>query len=311
MNSLITKLEEQNPFNSTLIFARALLAFGTLMTLISNDISTLLNRDVLLHGAIYESRFLIVEHISIFKITTPLWGKTACIIILLFVISGFLPRISCILHAWVSLSICNSITVLDGGDQVTSNITLLLLPVCILDRRVNAWIINNETVAPLRNIFCNTFFFLVKLQMAVIYLHAATGKLGQEEWLTGTPLYYWFTHNTFGASPSIYTVIEFFTLSKYTPVLTWSVLFLELGLFACILATDKGIKQIFLFLGIGFHFMIIVIHGLPSFFFAMLAGLLLYLDKEGSVANALSSRARNIWPAGKPKPVVVRSETSY
>jgi hypothetical protein len=68
-----------------------------------------------------------------------------------------------------------------------------------------------------------------------------------------------------------------------------SIIFLELGLFACILATNKRILMLLFFLGILFHFSIFILHGLISFMFPMIGALILYLDKNNYVFNYLKT----------------------
>jgi antimicrobial peptide system SdpB family protein len=215
-------------------------------------------------------------------------AKWICITLLLFAISGLLPQLSILLQTWAHTSICNSFFELDGGDQIAANMCLLLIPICLLDKRINAW---KNTDLGLRlniNIFCNVFFFLLMLQVAVIYFHAGAGKLNVEEWLDGTCIYYWTTNNVFGAPEFIQPFLNLFTLSGAAPILSWGVIFLELSLFGCLFATNVKIKRLFLLLGILFHFSIFVVHGLASFFLSTSGALILFLDSENYIFNKLS-----------------------
>ena len=110
-----------------------------------------------------------------------------------------------------------------------------------------------------------------------------SGKLYNNEWKDGTCAYYWFTNNVFGAPLYLQKFYNLLTLSSFTPIITWSVIILELGLFACILATNKNIKKTFLILGLLFHFSIAITHGLVTFFCSMAAALILYLDDENKI----------------------------
>jgi antimicrobial peptide system SdpB family protein len=210
-------------------------------------------------------------------------GTFISVIILLAVLTGYYPRITIIFQTWVHLSLCNTLILIEGGDQVASNLSLLLIPICILDSRKNQWdnstINNNEQI----NIFSNIYYFLIRLQIAVIYLHAGIGKLAREEWLDGTCLYYWCTHSVFGAPNYLQKIFSIITLSKFTPIFSWAVIFLEIGLFSCILATNKSIKRFFLFSGVLFHFGIMLTHGLVTFFCSMVGALILYLDNENII----------------------------
>jgi antimicrobial peptide system SdpB family protein len=220
--------------------------------------------------------------LSIFVIFGVTAGKYVSLCILFFVISGYIPRISIFLQVWVHLSICNSLIIIEGGEQIASNLCILLIPICIFDSRYNQW--NTAKIKKAHqknaNIFLNVYSFLIRLQVAIIYLHAAIGKLFQDDWLDGTCLYYWTTNNVFGTSSSLQYMLSYITLSDFAPILSWSVIFFELGLFACIFATKKHVRRFFLFSGILFHFSILFTHGLVEFFFSMCAALILYLDFE-------------------------------
>lgn len=63
-------------------------------------------------------------------------------------------------------------------------------------------------------------------------------------------------------------------------VITWSVLALEFVLAAAVFATAR-LRLVLLPFAVGFHFGIIVFHGLSSFFLSMAGALLLYLWPVG------------------------------
>ncbi len=282
MKNLILQLEHKPVFNSRLALARTILALSTLLLLCFNDIHESLRTELLSEpGKITISPLL--QCYSIFHVFPPVLAKSISILILLFSISGFLPQISALLHAWVAVSVCNSFLVIEGGDQVASNLCLLIAPLCMLDNRINQWqkvqpIVSNTRKAI--NVFANVYYCLIVVQVAVIYLHAAVGKLYQDEWLNGTGMYYWFTNNVFGAPIYLQWIYSKIALSVFVPLMSWGVIIFELGLFACILATSSKLRRAFLISGIIFHFGIAITHGLPIFFFAMTGALILYLDSE-------------------------------
>jgi len=121
--------------------------------------------------------------------------------------------------------------------------------------------------------------------MCLVYFHAGVGKIGKEEWSNGTAVYYWFNDPTFGMPDFVRPLLEPILANPLGVItVTWGVIFLEILLFMAIIMNDK--PRYFLFYpGLAFHLLIIVIHGLFSFFFAMAGGLLLYLwvDNEYSV----------------------------
>jgi antimicrobial peptide system SdpB family protein len=285
MNDLISRLETKRAFVNRIAFVRLLLALNAMLLLLFTDITRAVDYSLLGIQGVQDSFF---KPLSVFVIFGAVNGKWVCIFILLFVVTGYLPRISIFLQVWVHLSICNSLIIIEGGDQIASNLSILLIPFCVLDPRSNQW--SQPPVGFLNknaNIFLNVYSFLIRLQVAIIYLHAATGKVVQADWLDGTCLYYWTTNNVFGTSLPLQHILNYFTLSNFAPVLSWSVIFFELGLFACILATQKNVRRLFLFSGILFHFSILVTHGLVEFFFSMCAALILYLDWEDHIQNRL------------------------
>jgi hypothetical protein len=71
--------------------------------------------------------------------------------------------------------------------------------------------------------------------------------------------------------------------------LTWGVIFFEFLLFLALFINKKYYKYL-LAAGLIFHFAIIVIHGLSSFFLAMAAALIFYLAPLGTNFKRLKLR---------------------
>ncbi|NSL87599.1 hypothetical protein ECE50_012200 [Chitinophaga sp. Mgbs1] len=205
-----------------------------------------------------------------------------------------MPQVTSFLHLWVSLSITNTVIVVDGGDQIAANLACLLIPLCVTDPRVNQWSAPKLPGRPGINVFCNVALFFIQVQAAIIYLNAGIGKLYTVEWKEGTALYYWISHTIIGAPDWLRNIYETATLSDWVTLLTWGVIIFEIGMFACIFANGK-VKTIFLVLGFLFHFLIILTHGLLSFFFSMAALLVIYLDDANHsvrIINGLKNRIR-------------------
>lgn len=285
MNKIIYLFERKNIFTPKIAFVRTLLAIGTLLTLISNDIHELTNLSLISHDDIVSLKSLIFKHYSIFEMLGLYWGKIVSVLILFIACTGYIPQISSFLQAWVNFSICNSFLIVEGGDQIAANICILLIPICLFDNRLNQW---NKEVNDLSqkrkliNIFFNVYYFLIYIQVAVIYLHSSIGKFYKEEWRDGTCLYYWFTNNLFGAPIWLQKIYNIITLSTFAPIFSWSIMIFELCLFGCLFST-KRVRKFFLISGLIFHFGIIITHGLISFFFSMAAALILYLDDKNII----------------------------
>lgn len=292
MSSLISKMNNNgsavvnyltaiNPFSNVYGLARSLLALGTFLTVASSS------TEILFRPAVGVEEFPIRQGlagtISIFslfpqKLVIAKWISLA---ILALVISGWRPRFTGILHWWVSYSFMSSAILVDGGDQVTAILCLMLIPVTLMDDRKWHWDSSTVTHVSSKNIYkllvANSTIKIIRLQIAVIYLHSAVAKCVVPEWENGTALYYWFTDPMFGAPDWLRPLIMKIVLNSFSvTILTWSIIVLEFALFAGLLAKRKY-RSVLLVSGIGFHLGIALIHGLVSFALAMFAALIIFL----------------------------------
>lgn len=269
------------PYTNVIGLTRSLLATGLLLTLFFTPIEyiitqltdgTLLNP--LLNPVVPINKYnffllLGIEHIG--------FMKYAAMVVLILVISGYLPQLTCLLHWWVAVSFMLSSSAIDGGDQIHANLSFLLIPLCLTDPRANHWFASeNPRKSPLN--FVGYFsVWLIKIQMVVIYFHASVGKYGVSEWANGTSIYYWLYHSVFGM-PKYLEGFTYYLLSQgfIVTALTYGVLVFEMIMAAAIFMSRKR-RNYLLPLAISFHFLIILYHGIFSFFFSMLAGLIIYL----------------------------------
>ncbi len=256
-------------------FARSLLAIGLLLTLLFNPIDVLIPAPYLAsfnQGSIkFHSNFFLIFGPRFLFLT-----RILAIALLIMVVSGYFMQLTSILHFWITASLVLVKATYLGGDNVNMLLTLLLVPVCIFDTRKNHW----DTPGPADHFgsnIQNLFLFLVKIQVAWIYLDSVWLKLHVKEWRNGTVLYYWFNHNFFGLNPPFSVMVK--PLLERLPVsvsITWGALIFEVLLAIGFLFSAK-VKMVLLKWGIVFHFMILLIHGLAWLFFAMSAALFLYL----------------------------------
>lgn len=287
----------QNIYKSnTITFARMLLALCFLTTLLFSSINDLFPAQHIaqlktnFHGCSKLNIYLWFDNIQIPYLIS--------IITLGLVVSGIYPRLTCLLQTWISYSIYNSMLVTDGGDQINIILTFLLIPICLLDNRKNGWIINSN-----QNVNSNSFFLynasialvFIQIQMAVLYFNASVTKMFAPEWLNGTAVYYWFNDPTFGAPDWLDYCIGFLFKNDYTVTfINWSVMLLEIMLFVGIFLKQKY-KSLLFVLAFIFHFLIFVIHGLPSFGLSMTAGLILfYLELDKTIIENYKSIKINI-----------------
>lgn len=286
--SVYTRIFEQNsPFSIKLSLSRSSLALSTLLTFLFNSTSVLFPSNIQetvprsYIGSINLFHLFFHDNIPLLKIFS--------IIVLSLVIIGWRPRFTGILHWWVSYTFFTMSDIVDGGDQINTILCFILIPITIMDNRKNHWILSDNTDInnSYKNIMGNTLFLIASVQMSYLYFQSLIEKLKINQWVDGTSLYYWLTHNIFGAPEWIRFLIMPLLFNGLTLVLiTWAVLFIEMVLFAAIFMSNSRKVKI-LFIGIMFHLSIAIVHGLISFFLSMTAGLILYLLPSETKYNVL------------------------
>lgn len=268
----------QKKFDTPILgLARATLALGTLITLLFTKIDLLFDKATFEKLSETNSYLVHINLFRIFGFENLYTAKIIAIVILISVIAGYFPRITGILHWWVAFSFNSQSILVDGGDQLTSVLTCLLIPVTILDGRQNHWRIDKKLNNFNTNLIGNGFLLIIGFQMSIVYLQAALDKLYKlNEWMSGTALYYYLNDPLFGAPDWLMYFIRPLLHSEFIFLLSWSVIILELLLFIAMFRTDSS-KVILFYLGLLFHLAIIFSFGLVSFFFAMAGGLIIYL----------------------------------
>ncbi|WP_168196204.1 sporulation-delaying protein SdpB family protein [Echinicola soli] len=286
-----------NPVNTVYGIGRTLLASSTLITLLANSPDVLFPQTIQVVEApvsplVGMSLFnLLVDHLVI--------AKLLAIISLITVIIGIYPRYTGILHWYVAFSFFSACKVIDGGDHANSVLTLMIVPLTLLDNRKWHWKSPKQETNPpiLQNTIAWSFVMLIRVQVSIIYLHAAVGKTGVKEWLDGTAVYYWFTHHYHGAAEWLKPIVVRTTSLPYiVTTISWGTIVLEFLLFACLFLSPKDPRRkIFLVLGIGFHLAIVLVHGLVSFYLVMCAALVLYLSNYSSAYIFLENKSLKTW----------------
>ncbi len=272
-----TFIPKKSPFGATYAFARSLLAATLCVSLALNHTSTYFTDvsgiDPL---SVCSSGINPLSLYCIFSGNIEL-ARWISVILLAIVASGFRPRIFGIVHFWLALSLQVMGSLIDGGEQIHSNLTLLLLPLTLADGRRWHWERANPIASVHSRLVLWWFVGLARLQVAIVYLFAAVGKFNVPEWVDGTALYYWVSGPNFGASSFIKSMLAPILSNAWLLALTtWSVLVLELLLFSGIFARGK-VRIALLLFGIAFHIGIIFLHGIFSFAFIMVAALTIYL----------------------------------
>jgi antimicrobial peptide system SdpB family protein len=252
-----------------------MLALATLLTLLANNAGELFRPLVVDDPGILDRRA--IDGLSLFLLARDHLGlaKVLAILLLGTVVIGWRPRLTAIPHWWISYSFAASAATIDGGDLVAATLSLLLLPVALTDRRVWHWRGIGDGGVP-ASVAAQTGLLLVRVQVSVIYLFAAVLKLQSETWANGTALYYWWTHPKFGAWGPFRWITDLLGATRLVVPVTWSVLLLELGLAASLVAPARLRTRLLPF-AVLFHVGIALLHGLPTFALTMIAALVVYL----------------------------------
>ena len=131
---ILKTIKNSKPWTNVYGLSRTLIALSLLITFIFNDIYNLF-RPV---AGLTEYPVCSNYEISVFCLLPaeylPL-TKWLVIILLIVIASGWRPRYTGILHFWIASSFQNTAATLDGGEQVATVLTLLLVPLTILDNR--------------------------------------------------------------------------------------------------------------------------------------------------------------------------------
>ncbi|WP_171006263.1 hypothetical protein [Chryseobacterium sp. 2VB] len=198
--------------------------------------------------------------------------------ILALVILGIYPRFLAILHWWATYSTFYTMFIIEGGDQISVIVTLLLIPICILDKRRFGWSKLSFPISTNKYLlyFSYTTFIVIQIQLCILYLNAGVAKLSVSEWVDGTAVYYWFNNNIFGAPEYIRVLLGgLFTNNLTVSLINWSVIILEIMLFVSFFLEQK-FKYVLFFIAFIFHFFIFLIHGLGTFWISMTGCLILF-----------------------------------
>lgn len=269
------------PWSNVYGLARTLLALTTLLTLLFNSPDTLfwpgtLRLSDVVQGWPHAYTFfgLLKNHVQL--------ARWIAIGVLALVASGWRPRYTALPHAWITWSFMVSVVPADGGDQVASNLSLILLPLALTDSRRWHWDppphVSGTSMIALSRIGLAALL-ASRVQAAAIYFHAAVGKLDSPEWVNGTALYYWVLDTKIGL-PTNYQdlAVAFFLPPAVSAVFTWGTILLEVLLFLSLaVAPNHWSRRPLFVVGLVFHVGNVIFFGLVSFFFSMAAALVLLL----------------------------------
>jgi antimicrobial peptide system SdpB family protein len=270
-------------WSSGLGLARSVLALGTAATIATTSPSILMSP---LANGVRPPVCTGVNRAGLWcvsggNLTLARWLSVA---LLLVVASGWRPRLTAVAHWWVSWSLMVGATSVDGGDQITTILTMLLVPISLTDQRRWHWQRQVDAGADpgIRHVVARASLLLIHIQVAVLYLQSSVAKLGVPEWADGTAMFYWSRDPAFGSAPWIRPVTDLLTYSPYgVALLSWAPLALEFTIALAIFFRRPALRRALLIAGISFHALIAIDMGLASFFMAITGALLLYLLPPG------------------------------
>lgn len=263
----------KSPMTSPIYIGRALLALATLITLLANSSWTLFhspNPSVPLAPSCGG-----IESISLFCVLPSTeFARWTGIAILLLVLSGILPGFLSILHWYVTASVFWSIAPMEGGDQLSSIVSLLLIPIALSDGRIFLWsskrIYDNKII----NVVGNTSFLFICLQLAIVYFNSAVAKFSSPPWVEGTAMWYWMQHPAFGAPEWLQgPALDLLATSWGSATFTWGTILFELFIATSIFLPQRRIRLLGYSFGVLLHLGIAIVIGLVSFSLVMIATL--------------------------------------
>lgn len=272
-------LNRRNPWTNVYGLARSLIALSTLLTLLINDAEIFFRptSDTNIYPNCFNttiSIFCLVPS-DYFYLNIARW---VCIILLAVIVSGWRPRITGVIHWWISYSLLSSGVTLDGGENVAAVLTFLLIPLTLGDPRKNHWgkleLRNNEKIYSRIIAFITINF--IRVQVAIIYYHSTVAKLSVPEWIDGTAVWYYVQSPMLGFNDFLKKIFSFAISTELILIPTWGTLILQSVLVMALFAPKKYWKY-FLIPAIFMHEIFAILLGLFSFSLIMLGALILYL----------------------------------
>lgn len=232
-----------------------------------------------------------IAKIGAYCLLWPMGGvglpSAVMIVGLLVVLSGYFPRYTGMLHAWLTLSFSAAIKLPDGGESVAQIVVLLLAIVLLADPRINHW--HREDTR--KSVFAPVSWgawHTIRLQLVWIYLNAAITKTAVPEWQDGSAIYYFTLDPMFGTAGPLGGLFDWLATQPITVLgMTWGAIVIEMSIAILLLGPSKYRSGAF-WLSALLHTMFIVMIGLWSFALIMIAAVM--------IATGPSVRTRQLFP---------------
>ncbi|WP_239700479.1 MULTISPECIES: sporulation-delaying protein SdpB family protein [unclassified Mammaliicoccus] len=265
-----------SPYSPILGVVRSVIAFSLLLTLTLNSSNTLfkpISQETDIINCNYKefTAFCSMNHDTYFDINIT---KYVVIICLIMIIIGYLPQLMGILHFYIAYSVQNTMSIVDGGDQVAMVMTFWLMLISLFDNRINHWHKKSNGWENNKVIGWGLITAL-NVQISYLYLNSAVTKMKNKEWLDGSAVYYYLNDNLYGLPRPLYNLFDFALETPIVGLITWGTLILQLLIFASIFSSYR-FKKIVFYLAIFMHEIFALFMGLVSFSIVMLAVLIFY-----------------------------------
>ncbi|GAA4145690.1 HTTM domain-containing protein [Leifsonia shinshuensis] len=269
----------RDPFGLQVFVARAVLALGTFLTLVCNPAAILLHSGD--PSATQAVSCVDVGSAGAFCIAGGGDLDTVRLVLAIFclpTILGIVPAVSGWLHAYAAFSLSSNAIGIEGGDQLTVTLAILLSVASLTDRRLTAFTENRRPGTHVRFVLSNMLLWVCTIQVAYVYVEAALVKLGHPIWAEGTALWYWAQNSGFGVSKDGESLLlDLLAAPVISAAATWGTMILELVIAAFLVFgwRRRRLRLAALVLGLGFHLVIAAVMGLVTFFIAMTGALVI------------------------------------
>lgn len=252
---------------------RAVLALGPLTALIFTPILAL----VVPVGAANTAQCDGIRAVSILCLGGPENSleikRWVLIAVFASVVSGVAPRWTAVPHVWAAFTMSVSLTLPDGGDAIGLIFTLIILPLALTDNRLWAWWPPGKTLSPTSQGIACAAIWLLRFQLAYIYLDSGITKMGVADWDNGTAEYYIVRDPDFGAAGLPGRLARWVTSFPVgTLALTWFGVGIEIIIGLLFVVGGHGRRRLALGLDLLFHGGIMLLIGLDSFAITMIGG---------------------------------------
>lgn len=219
-----------------------------------------------------------VVNISAYCISPDNYEATniGMIVILLIVASGFAPRVTSVLHFWVSYSIASSVSLPDGGETTMQVMSLFIMIASLSDSRLWHWQRpSRRGKSEALSAVAWAGSWMVRVQIAYIYLHSGLAKLSVEQWADGTATYYVSRMEYFGSGGLFADVFrELLSVPLFALSSTWGTIVIEVIIAIMIVSNKSPLAKIALALSAFVHIWIALMIGIISFAFIMVASVM-------------------------------------